>query len=283
MIALLLALISPSPLPIATPPARELMSFAFQRLASYPKPAYVVYIGEERDVVANQVPPRDEQTFSEGWRIAYRASTQTMSQVDVPAAKTLPPARVYSPPFVGPLAYPVDQESRRFGDVRPRQDDTLSTSLATIATITIDAKPDYDARVVGMETVEGRPCYHVELVPLHDPQRFDLHDLWIDRETYDLREVRYDVAFVPGAPVGERLCNCEVTVYFVAVDGYWVTAAWESRIRPGFGTSLTRVVHIAYMTFPPALPDWLFNQRDYDLQRTRGGPDLTAQILHIEP
>jgi len=266
----------PTPMPIHTPPPAELMSFAFQRLRSYSRPNYVVYYAEESDTIS-RVGSEDESSGS-GFRVAYRAATQTMSQTDSPPGSSLPPAIVYSPPFVGPLAYPVDRESLRFGTAAPA--DSVSTSLATIATVVSRAAPDYDATVTGREIVEGRSAYHIALTALHDSARFNLRDLWVDAATYDLLAVHYHVDVGATSNVGR--CDCDVTVYFVGIGPYWVTAAWESEGPTGFGTSLKRTIKIKYMTFPASLPDWLFDQSAYDRERRAGAPDVIAQVLHLK-
>jgi hypothetical protein len=269
-------------MPEHAPPPRELVSFAFQRLRSYPRPNYVVYYAEESDTIS--AVGAQDQSASGGFRVAYRASTQTMSQTDAPPGATLPPARIYSPPFVGPLAYPVDRESLRYGVAGSAtgsdSTDSVSTSLSTIATVVAHAAPDYNAVVSSTENIEGRAAYHIRVAAVQDAARFNLRDLWIDVATYDLLAVKYHVD--PGAPSNVDRCDCDVTVYFVGIGPYWATAAWESEGPNGFGTSVKRAIRIKYMTFPATLPDWLFDQGAYDRERRSGAPDVIAQILRLK-
>lgn len=55
--------------------------------------------------------------------------------------------------------------------------------LKSIALVTTHTR-DYSVTLAGIENLNGRPCYHLLLQPLHDPQRYRLRQLWIDTQSY---------------------------------------------------------------------------------------------------
>lgn len=66
---------------------------------------------------------------------------------------------------------------------RPSLPPATSTlpEIATVVTTTSDYHPIY----VSKEELNGQPTYHLELLPLRDPKRFRVRDVWMTTETYD--------------------------------------------------------------------------------------------------
>jgi hypothetical protein len=62
--------------------------------------------------------------------------------------------------------------------------------IATIATVSAVDRA-YDITLAGVVTVRGRPCYHLRLRPLRDPQKYPLRDLWVDTATDDVVRLTY--------------------------------------------------------------------------------------------
>ncbi len=56
----------------------------------------------------------------------------------------------------------------------------------------------YTIALVGRESVDGHPCYHLSLRPVRDPGRYRLRDLWIDVDTAATWRLREALNFVDG-------------------------------------------------------------------------------------
>lgn len=55
--------------------------------------------------------------------------------------------------------------------------------LKSIAIVTSRVR-DYAVQLAGVDELGGRACYHLQLQPLHDPQRLRLRDVWVDEQTF---------------------------------------------------------------------------------------------------
>jgi hypothetical protein len=44
--------------------------------------------------------------------------------------------------------------------------------------------PTYRITLIGREDLDGAPAYHLKLVPVRDPGRYRLRELWVDAETF---------------------------------------------------------------------------------------------------
>ncbi len=58
-------------------------------------------------------------------------------------------------------------------------------SIATVVSV----GRAYAASLQGVETIEGRPAYHLALRPLGDPQRLPLRDVWVDMQSFEVERV----------------------------------------------------------------------------------------------
>jgi hypothetical protein len=70
-------------------------------------------------------------------------------------------------------------------------------SLAEIATVYAKNRA-YDVSLVGTETLDGTPAYHLALKPLREPKRYRLRDLWVDTTTYAPRKLVEVANFING-------------------------------------------------------------------------------------
>jgi hypothetical protein len=126
------------------------------------------------------------------------------------------------------------------------------------ATIAVVAAIDraYAITLAGVVTVRGRPCYHLHLRPLRDPQTYPLRQLWVDTTTYDVVRLVYtwpyntitaDVTY-DFAPVGP---NAIWTI--VHIDAQAVSHALFSARVERVGEDLQNI------EFPSSEPDSYFS------------------------
>lgn len=55
--------------------------------------------------------------------------------------------------------------------------------VKAIAAVTSHVR-EYRVRLAGIENIGGRPCYHLQLQPLLDPNRLRLRDVWVDTQSF---------------------------------------------------------------------------------------------------
>jgi hypothetical protein len=88
-----------------------------------------------------------------------------------------------------------------FHDPDPRASATPSPSpspgLREIAVVSTRVRT-YDITLVGIESIDGEPVYHLKLRPLRDPSDNRLRELWIDTSSYAPRKLVEALNFVSG-------------------------------------------------------------------------------------
>lgn len=81
----------------------------------------------------------------------------------------------------------VAQVRQEFHDPNPRATasaaPTPGGALRDIATVVAHNR-DYSIALLGIDTIDGHPCYHLALTPVRDPGRFRIRQAWIDEQTY---------------------------------------------------------------------------------------------------
>jgi hypothetical protein len=273
-------LIAPSPTATATPPPTQAIAArAYDRIRSYGTPPYVVYL-------------IDENGFMH--RIAFRASDEMMNDSQYFQQTRLPLANIYRA-FVGPLSITVHEavmKATPSASTQPsaalsgtpsapvaQEQGSLVSDLKTIATVSVRARPVYKVADRGIEAVDGHQDYHLELSPTLDPNHFALRDLWIDTTTHDVRRADYITtdANLPGATV-------YLTVNFAQVGPYWIAVRWVAIYHMiGPGAPFYRELKVEKMRFPGELPDWLWNEHDYEAHRRSSDPDPLAPLFEASP
>jgi hypothetical protein len=88
-----------------------------------------------------------------------------------------------------------------------------STSLQEIATVVAHNR-DYKIVLLGNDTIDGHPCYHLGLTPTRDPGRFRIRQAWIDQQTYAPWELQDALNFVDGPGT-----SVAWTIHFADVGG----------------------------------------------------------------
>lgn len=124
--------------------------------------------------------------------------------------------------------------------------DPFGSSLRTIASV---RAIHYRVQFAGEESVDGRPCYRLQLDPIGDPDYYPLRALWVDEQTYDARKLTYamrqngwagtiDYSFAPVPPSG--------TWWISSIDANW-TPPPRDKDDPAFISKLV----LTGITFPP--------------------------------
>jgi hypothetical protein len=88
-----------------------------------------------------------------------------------------------------------------FHDPDPRASATPSPApspgLREIAVVSTRVRT-YDISLVGIESIDGQPVYHLKLRPLRDPSNNRLRDLWVDTSSFAPRKLVEALNFVSG-------------------------------------------------------------------------------------
>ena len=131
-----------------------------------------------------------------------------------------------------------------------------------IATVTVSANPDY--RVTDV-TTEGN-LLHLTLIPLRDPDRNRLRDVWVDKNTLELRKlVATDKLFVQDGPVYGTL----FTITMGSLGGYPVVThihgvvGRDARGEDYIGDGKIVDYDFTNVAFPKTLPAWYFDPHQY--------------------
>jgi hypothetical protein len=106
---------------------------------------------------------------------------------------------------------------REFHDPNPRATPTPSPSptpaIPLIAEV-VAFKRNYAISLLGTQTIDGHPCYHLQLQPMRDPGRFRLRQAWIDERDYATWQLQEALNFKDGPGT-----DVPWTIHFTSVDG----------------------------------------------------------------
>ncbi len=280
---------SPPPAAWASPAAalspKELFSRAFERLESYPVPAYAAFVDLRK---TTQSPGTfDARETQEIVRYAERMADGMQNASSIPTDGQLPQAEI-GPHFLGPFAWSL----RTVPLPQPRADATapvaapaappngmqadLPVPLKTIAHVETFASPNYTVALAGEAESDGHRTYHLTLSPHDSPERHNLRDLWIDAATYDIWKAHFVGRYRPTTLAEESASD--VTVYFKPIAQYWVLSRAVWTWNPVGATFLIDSTTIS-IAFPPDLPDWLFDEKAYERHREARDPDFLGPFL----
>jgi len=277
--ALLAALATATPSPSASFTPREIFDRTFTRLASYPVAPYAVEIATRHEVATSPQPGRGG-TIDFAVRYAFRTSDGTENYAGYPVPSgALPPAGM-ARTQLGAFAWsarPSDAASpQRAGE--PSLPD-VPQPLKTIARVVAYGPPHYAIDVTGNESVDGHTCYHLRLRPIDDPRRHNLRELWVDAATFDLWKARFDGSYspVPKAPSSQT----SFTSIFAPIGSFWIVSrqhwTWTD-VRDEIFVDINMEVN--KIVFPATLPDFLFDQNEYDKRQRAGETDPLDGILN---
>ncbi len=126
---------------------------------------------------------------------------------------------------------------------------------ASIATV-VSVGRAYDAMLAGLETIEGRPAYHLTLRPLGDPQRLPLRDVWVDAQSFEVDALTYARKASDDTPQG----SVHYEFAPVGEQRYWTVARIEARLPVAGDAQVVRPqATLENVTFPVAEPAWMFD------------------------
>ncbi len=241
--------------------AHELFRRTFARLETYPIPPYAIDVSLWRVRTADNL----HREFDFIWRYAIRYRDGTENESIVKTPKKLPEAKVVKA-SVGVFATVLRQPP--VIDAPQAPDDSGLKTIAVVAA----TNADYQMDLAGEDTIDGHVTDHIHLTPLRELPKYNLRDLWVDRQTFDLRRARF-VFF--GRPDDTLRNGATIAVDFGPAQQYWIVrhSKWDT-VRDDFDLTTLRVVT------PSALPDWLFDQSAYDQHRKAGELDLLEEILN---
>lgn len=243
----------------------EIFDHAFARLGTYPIPQYVVYT-----TVWHMLAFSSGQPYDVVWRYAIREPGDLENAASPQAQRWLPQAGI-SKAYLGVFAS-ILRPHEPAGSLPPEHDASGLKVIAVVAATRVDYRID----LVGTEKIERHVTYHLRLTPLRDALKYNLRDLWIDSETFDLRSARFVIAGYPGYP---NFTGALMTVDFGPALQYWIVMH-ESWTAPGPWGSHSFEVTTLRVAFPQALPGWIFDQSAYDRRQKAGDPDLLDQVLN---
>ncbi len=114
-------------------------------------------------------------------------------------------------------------------------------------------------RVDSMETLGN--VVHLRIVPMRDPERNRLREIFADKQTYELRKlIAADKLFIGGGTV----YPVTFTITVGTVDGHPVVTYIQGLVGGNYNDSGKEVNYtFTAITFPHALPDWYFEPRTY--------------------
>ena len=143
-----------------------------------------------------------------------------------------------------------------------------ASPLLTIATVSAFKPPPYQITNLGDTVVKGQPVYHLALVPIRDPTRNVLRQMWIDKTTF--LPARY-VAFRTVSDPFEYFSYL-VTVDTVEIDGRMVNVRAAGNSKNGLGKW-----QISNVSFPASEPDWVFDRAQWRRHIGEQIPDLAPK------
>jgi hypothetical protein len=278
VIAALLAALATAA-PFASPSPQEIFDRAFTRLASYPVAPYAVEIATRHEVTHSSEPGRGGVVdFSV--RYTFRSSDRSENFASYPTLSEGLPQAVIVRAELGAFAWSMRRDRlttpQRAGE--PTSPD-VPEPLKTIAHVVAYGPPNYAIDLAGTESVDGHPCYHLRLRPLSDPVRHNLRELWVDTTSFDLWKARFDGSYRPIPPAPSSLTT--FVSIFAPVGAYWIVSrqhwTWTD---VGNALFIDIDMEVNKIVFPATLPDFLFDQAEYDKRQRAGENDPLDAILN---
>jgi hypothetical protein len=272
----------------SAPTPLEIFEHAFDRLESYPLPPYAAWVDTWSVKQSETGFAGATNSYIVQTRYAVRTSDGAENWTAFPTAGPLLSRGRVGEQFLGPFAFallpdrPPASDGQSLQPDIPVTDDAATTPLKVIARVVAHGKPDYAVTSPEIETIDGHRTYHLRLRALNNPRKHNLRDVWVDVDSFDLWKAHFSSRYAPD-PLAPQ-SPTDVTVWFKPVASYWVVsrAVWSWDFYQGslhfdYDASTDRI------TFPKALPDWLFDQRAYDQRVTAQESDPLAQFFTTTP
>jgi hypothetical protein len=198
------------------------------------------------------------------WRYAIRESDSLENAASPQTEEWLPRAGIGYYEYLGLFATILRPPT----PIASASPDTTS-GLKVIAVVEA-TREDYRIDLIDTEKIDGHLTDHLRLTPLGDSVRYNLRDLWVDTQSFDLRKARFIIEHHPGYP---NWNGAAMTVDFGPALQYWIVMHSNWFASGPYGSHMFDVTTLR-VALPPALPDWLFDQSAYDRHQKAGEPDL---------
>lgn len=117
--------------------------------------------------------------------------------------------------------------------------------MKSIAIVTSHVR-DYTVQLAGVDNIGGRACYHLQLQPLHDPQRLRLRDVWVDEQTYRTMQLVSDGNFTES--------NVPWLITFGQIDGAQYIASEVALAPVGVGPHRYERASVSFDAIAAAQP-----------------------------
>jgi hypothetical protein len=141
----------------------------------------------------------------------------------------------------------------------PQPEASPQAGIEVIGSVSTVAR-DYDAKLVGIETLDGTSVYHLEMQPRFDPAHHPIRQLYVDTASFDPRRIAIEV-YANAGPISSRPT---IVFDYTNIDGNWV-------ITHAFGDFVLRMGPFAFggsvdyraseYRFPSSEPDYLFDKK----------------------
>ncbi|HTU71430.1 MAG TPA: hypothetical protein VMF11_14085 [Candidatus Baltobacteraceae bacterium] len=155
----------------------------------------------------------------------------------------------------------VAQIRQEFHDPNPRERASASpspgSSLQEIATV-VARNRDYTIALLGTDTIDGHPCYHLGLTPTRDPGRFRIRQAWIDEHTFAPWQLQDALNFVsgPGTNVAWMIHFAEIGgAHYVSEEDAQAPMATGGEIYTKTAIRFENIHAVADSSLPQALVD----------------------------
>lgn len=216
--------------PAATRGLSATTIFAKSRLAMYLRsyPRYVAYVV---DVQANT---SYGKRFHEGFRELLRTHDGALAVHSTPLYTSNAPPNPYGfsffginpegkpsdhiePPFGVPLMSAIyDFDLARGPTPKHYGGEVPPDEQAPIIGRILVSGADYDVTLLGEDSIDGNPVYHLSLSPRDHPERNRIRELWVDERSFDVRKLVSDGIFDDGPAT-----TVPWTVTFIDLHGWW--------------------------------------------------------------
>jgi hypothetical protein len=250
---------TPAPLPNGD----ELLLKAKAVFRAHERPPYEVYTLERREAIDGA--PDFEDSYS--LRIWYRRRDRAALSRRVERGRAVGPLFFIEPRFNGPID-PGPTTADIFEPAPPhvaaparRAPAPLQTDPPTLVAVRVTGEVDYRAEVAGIE--DG--LYHLRLQPRRDPDRNRLRDLWLERDSLEVRRLRAtDRLYAAGTDIWFPLlltAQLDAGKSLPTIHEIWTS----NDVGDGGGVGPTREGHYRFtdVAFPANLPDWYFDPKSY--------------------
>lgn len=114
-----------------------------------------------------------------------------------------PPSDLLGVPELEP-SYTFGIRRRRAPEDAPQPQNIQSPSPLRLIASTSTRTRDYDVELIAIEKYQGGNAYHLRLMPLRDPARYRLRELWVDADSYAVLQAVTQGNFSDGPPTKSK-------------------------------------------------------------------------------